>query len=727
MGALNQSARRLLPRAPNGDYYGGEMNFTMAVDPVRENNFTLKFWGSDATDSLLVLNVNGLEVGARHFIPNESILLNSSGWFLQRFIYRTVRLPLHLTQGQTSVSIKIRSLGRISSYASGTYDNYQKRMSNPTVPLYRAYMHTTAMPDLSGEAQGVASTATIAGTTAGAETTWLTSWKNAVNTQLSTKLIADPSRLTADDLDYLAQAYRVSWTTAYNHPAVASQIIAAFDAMVSAYSAAPTTYLTQTFADHGNNGGWGGYFGQVGSAINLMWPQLSASMNTTVVYGGTLGTTTRRAAWATALRASIDFGRTHRKTISNQAIDAAQRIYLANAGLLRVDATQALNEAQARRYLYEAFGISPWMGEDQPGGGPIPVRGVAPYGPNWFMTTTRGTTKEDCLVGGDYGEQGSTAVLLGTQIGDATLVEQGLKMLRARRALRYPSVDSNGNLTSYVAEPIGCRNDDQMTRHVVYLSNGASSILVAALGAVTIGNDLVGYVQQQFNEGQLLSQMPAGGSGWMKGYAGWNAIVSVPDAYASFKAQPATGISLPMTSGQPDFAWGDEENMVVAAKHGEERFWANFYWRGAKGINRLVKVFLTTPAKAHIAEVSVDDVRYTPTGSTITVSGSVDDTPPHGKQPLDNPMNANKGLVLAVARRPDLTSTPPTNRDAGRGAAYTLRYGHWFAAINAHPTADYDVPLPADFGNSKDLVSGLTYSGALTLAPKTTAVFYLAN
>lgn len=723
-GEFGLTARRLLPRTPNADYYGGELRFTMAVDPVRQNYFTLKFWGGVASASWLVLEVNGLEVGSRHMVQDESMLHNSNGWLPGRFIYRTVRLPWQLTRGQTSVNIRVRSLGTMTYYASG-YDAYQKRMNSPSVALYGAYTHLAQQVDVAGETQGAEPAyASAVLPTADEEAAWTAAWKARVNSELTTKRNASAASLTADDLDYLAQGYLTPWTTAYQNAAVVAKVVAAFDAKVTAYAAAPTTYLTNKFPDHGGNGGWGGNFGQVGAAIVLLWPQLQGQMDASVAYGGSLGTTTRRAAWATALRASLDFGRFNRRTISNQEIDAARRIYFANAGLRLVDVTQALEEAEARRYLYEAYGAAPFMGNDQPGGGAVPVRGTAPYGPNWTMTTTRGTTKEGCLVGGDYGEQGATAVELGLMINDATLKAQGLKMLRARAALRLPGPDASGRRTVYAEELIGCRNDHESNSHVAYLTRGADAVLLAKEGVGGLGADLLGYVQEQADDGQLLTEM-APASAWINGYAGWAQVVAVPDAYAAFKALPRTGSRLPMGAGQPDFAWADEENMVIAARHGEERLWANLYWRGPDAINRLARVHLQTPRLAQVADVSVDDVQYTPAGTNLVLDASVDDTPPYGYPPPDAPVNANNGLVLPVALRPDLSVAPATNRDAGRGTAYTLRYGPWLMAINAHPTQNYTMRAPSRFTGGVDLISGTSKGATVTLAPKSAVVFYL--
>ncbi len=728
-GALGQTVRRLLPRRPTGDYYGGEVVFTMSVDPIRENNFTLKMWGSDIeSKTWLVLEVEGFEVGARHHMKDESILQNSNGWLSNRFIYRTVRLPKHLTAHKTSVKVRIRSIGWISYYASPPYDNFQKRMMTPSVGLYRAYSHVESQPDITGEAQGKAPQLVAGVTSTEEEVAWLNAFKSQVNSMITKRLASQTATLSADDMDFLAQAYSVSWTPAAANSLVPNRIVESFDTMVKAYSAAPNTYLEQKFADRGGNGGWGGYFGQVGRAITLLWPLLESRMNETVDYGGSLQQKTRREAWATALRASVDYGRTHRRTIGNQVTDSAQRTYWANAGLLKINSNQALLENEARRYLYEAYGLMPWMGDDKLSDGPVPARGNAPYGPNWYMLTSRGTTKEDCLVGGDYGEMGAQAFRLGLQIQDATLTMQGVKMLRARAALRYPTSDEMGKLISTVANPIGCRNDHQINRHKAYLALNFDTVLVASAGEQIIGADLLGYAQQQLDEGQLLWQMLPATAAQLRGSAGWDAIVSVPDAYETFRSLPPTKKVLPMSSGQPDFAWVDEENMVVAAKHGEERFFANMYWRGPDGINSLARVFVTSPENGYLADVSVDDVEFKPSGRTITLSKLVNGTPVSGGfAPPDNPINANVGLQRVQALRPDLSAPPTINRDAGRGTAYTLRYGNWLVAINAHPTQSYAVKLPSNFGFGKDIVTGLLKSGPLVLEPKRGAVFFLPD
>ena len=130
-------------------------------------------------------------------------------------------------------------------------------------------------------------------------------------------------------------------------------------------------------------------------------------------------------------------------------------------------------------------------------------------------------------------------------------------------------------------EPIGDRNNG-LPGHYVYLGRtGQSDFLLASQGTGVVGSDLVGYFQQEMSDGQLFRM-------WLQdtAYDPYG-----PMRYGTIKSFAATGLKLPMSVGQPDFAWADEENMVVAAKHGEERFFANLFWRQPDSINGLAKVF----------------------------------------------------------------------------------------------------------------------------------------
>lgn len=707
-GQFGLTARRLLPRAPNADYYGGQMSFVVAVEPEKLNYFTLKTWGGDKSPPWLVLDVEGKEVGWRHGGTDELIFQQTTGWYPGGFAYRTVRLPYHLTRGKTSVKITLRSLGEMWYYTNNTYDQRQRRMSAPTVPMYAVYTHTGAQLDVSAERQGVAAT----GSARPAENgdSFVAGWKNRVNNKINIALAAAAASLTPFQLQLLAQSYAVNWSTGYQNPAVLSQVRSGMDAMTRAFAAAPNTYIGSQ-----GNGSWGGWLGEAGEAVRLLKTPLAADFDATVDFGGSIGSTTRRAAWATALRAGVDSGRMSRQSVTNQAFWGAWRTYIGNRALLEIQPAMALKESEARRYLYEAAGINPWLGNDQAGGGDTPVRGTAPLGPNWYMVTSDGTSKEDCLVGGDYGELGGIVMRWAVDTGDKQLKAQAIKMLRARAALHYPGPDTSGQRGFVVADAIGCRNTQQVNEHVAYLGRAeVEDLLVASLGPQEVGRDLVGYAQQAMADGNFLSRMGPDDS---------YASIRVPEFYERFKALAATGVKLPMTDGEPDFAWADRENMAIAAKAGNERFWAVLNWKNAQGLNRLARVFVTTPQNVFTAEVGIDDIQYTPAGRTIVAGGAVDAFNP----PLDNPRNANDSVVYPAAKRADLAIEPASNRDVGRADAYTLRYGRWLVALNAHPTRNYQVKTPVGFTSAMDLASGRTFSGTVTIGPRSHVVLRLPS
>jgi len=114
-------------------------------------------------------------------------------------------------------------------------------------------------------------------------------------------------------------------------------------------------------------------------------------------------------------------------------------LYLSNRGLAVVDPARAMPEEKARRYLYEAVGLQPWLGSDTPTGSAKPV------GEGHFLVTAKGLTKELGYVG-SYGEildwvaRLYAATCDGEKPGDDRLKAQLLKLSRARAVFRYPGL-----------------------------------------------------------------------------------------------------------------------------------------------------------------------------------------------------------------------------------------------------------------------------------------------
>ncbi|MEI6078403.1 MAG: hypothetical protein WCS94_22685, partial [Verrucomicrobiota bacterium] len=709
----------------------GEMSFTMRVDPVRQNHFTIKLWGSDPNDeNWLILNVEGRELGQRHggdaaapdmlFGNKQKVSFAPNQW-----IYRTVALPIHLTRGKTNVALKIRSIGWISDYDQGPFFGaYNKLMKVPSLSIYRAYTHLGSGLDFSSEQQG-SGVALLSPRPLEDESATLNGIKSRVNSQLANFLSSPVDRLKPWDLAWLARCYDARENLGENWiqyggtnaaAALVQKVIAGIDLHVTRQSASGK--YNETF---GNNS-WGGGFGGLGEAITLLWPRINAGTNLATLesYGGSYGSMMRTQAWSKALRTSVDFARFHRRggTYANQDIYSVIELYQANRALLLVDPTNALLEAEAMRYLREAAGLLPWAGSDQPGGGPVPLKGTYPYGDSFYSITKKGTTRDNNgFVGSDYGEMGMYITRWGMLTHDTNLFNRGLQLLRARASFRFPAADDKGYRVMQAANPIGVRNRE-MPGHVGYLSREDGAVDIAALGPEAIGDDLIGYFQNGISDGQALRMIANSRDPYL------------PHNWAKARSYSPTHILLPMSPGASDFAWVDEENMAVAAKHGEDRLFANLNWAAPKYIGGWAKIFhLPAQAAPQIAEVQLDDLRYLSAGKSVTLGPSVEEF--RNRQPFDPVVGAYGGVVFPTACRSDLAAAPEKNADAGRGTGYTLRFGHWLIGINNHHADTYDVLVPSNFASFlpiKDLVSGKLVSTAVVKLPaKSSAVFYLPD
>lgn len=108
-GALGEPSRISLPKAPV-DYYGGDLSFDLKVDPIRQNYFTLKFWGSDLNGGQkALLYINGEQLGYRHMGDYEALNHGATETsFKDRFFYYTNILPLPVTRGRRKLGPRAR-------------------------------------------------------------------------------------------------------------------------------------------------------------------------------------------------------------------------------------------------------------------------------------------------------------------------------------------------------------------------------------------------------------------------------------------------------------------------------------------------------------------------------------------------------------------------------------------------------------------------------------------
>lgn len=123
IGALNEPARILLP-LQQASWQGGNVSFTMKVDPVKQNYITVRLWGSDVNTTRLYIICNGKQIGYRHLGDIDMLDIGSEAPFYnERFFYNTSPLPLSITKGKRTVEVKICSQGAIWGYGQ-TWDKY---------------------------------------------------------------------------------------------------------------------------------------------------------------------------------------------------------------------------------------------------------------------------------------------------------------------------------------------------------------------------------------------------------------------------------------------------------------------------------------------------------------------------------------------------------------------------------------------------------------------------
>ena len=723
MGGLGEPARVLLPRTPPS-WEGGTVSFTMKVNPVKANYFTVRLWGSEASQNRLILFCEGRQIGYRHIgdvdlldFGNDSGALPYNG----RFFYKTSPLPQAMTQGKNELHFQIRCIGRIWGYGT-TFEQYQKTMTEPTRGLYRVYTHTDGFfaPPTS-EKQGTVPVKMPTRAMPGPEV--LDQLKARESHEIAALLTGDrpPGQM---QMQFLARAYGVKWTPAYQNPQVITQVLHGLDAVFAAYRQDPK--LAQ--ADPATpNPEWFG-LGPSGDVVRLLAKPLKPALGTEIEDGAG-GRITRRAAFSEMLTASRDWHRRNRRQYTNQSmINDLYGIYLSNRGVAVVDPAKALPEAQMRRYLYESIGLTPWLGSETDQG---PAK---PLGDNYLQLTAQGLTKELGFVG-YYGEVLDWVTLIYDatrpapgQPGDPKIKAQLEKIAHARAPFRYPAPDADGHLAMRAETIVGWR-DDHYPGDVTYAERPSWDASTLYVAAATLDPALVGAAQQMIADNQFFGSL----RDQMKetGFRATVGLLDTPDQYELLKAQPASVHRLPMTPGRPDFVWADEEDGVVALKHGDDILYVSLYWRARNAINHLARVHHITPRFDRIATVYQNE-QFEPSGLTFTRQDEVNAPylPWLPRYPGDL-HSAMAGEELPIAKMPAGMAFKPGDESpyAGRAEFYRLRYGPYLIGMNTTAEKTFELSAPAGRTRARELVSGkaVKWNKPIKVGPLSTIVLYVGG
>jgi hypothetical protein len=742
-----QTARRCSTNNP-ATVKGGPLTFTLTVDSVWRNYFTIKLWGGDDSSSVygqdsdmgrLYLYVpasnyvanatTNYQIGYRH--EGDYICLNAAAYkppLPGRFFYSTTLLPLWMTRGRTNLTLTIQPTGRIYDLGSGgpPSGNYQFNMITNSRDIYQAYTHTDPVLNPVGEVQGTAPATTVRPSPTASTLSPGGTFYNGISNYLSGRMSTSVTNFTTTDVMQLAKAYSISnFPVSYNNPALVTKVIAAIDAFATGYYADPSGSVS---AD--GNEGWGGRFGNSCWAIHLLLPQIQPYLDVTNNYGAG-GNVSRRQAWGDMLAASRDYGRFNRDShaLSNQGLISDTSIYWANCGLLDLTNANAFSEADGQRYLLEAIGLSPWLGSDLANGGHSYLHGT-----NYFMITSKGLSREWGYVGTAYGEMQFYAADFYQWTTNPVFLAQAVKMVKARANFRRPSMEVNGSSYYQDMEGIGLlswrsatESDTEYADEQAY-GDRTGWALGLRCAAATLDTNAVGYAKQMLADNQYFNNLTVSGSEYntignqidsrdaLNVFADYQTVASLPDS----------GVRLPMTAGQPDFAWADEEDGIAAIKHNGERLWISTYWQAktGTGVNGIGRFYDST--------TNFDRYGVLETSPQINFSGSfyvrpnlMDKPEQNFYVPPDDPLQAYQGENLPLAASDSLaTDSQPF---LGKALFWACRYGNYLIGINRSTSTNYQLQTPGDFDSATNLITGQNMTGPVYVAPQSTVILYLSS
>lgn len=718
-GALNQSARRLLPLQPV-NWEGGKIIFSLKVDPEKQNYFTAKFWGSEINPNRLILFCEGKQIGYRHLgdIDILDIGDNEPG-YNNRFYYNTSPLPFEITKGKTIVKFEIRSNGPIWGYGT-SFEQYQKPFALPSRGIYKVYTHTNGcFQPISTEKQGEVPSVNQIRKSPGEEI--IVKVKDRVNHEINV-ILKSKQPVSLQQMQFLSKAWHIKWTPAYHNNEVLRLVLEGGDDYFRKYR----KDIKLAFDDPKQyNSGWFGV-GPMGDACRQLKEPLQQYLNDQIG-DGNKKEISRKEAWAELLKISRDHLRTSRPQYTNQTMIQDLNIYLLNRGLEAVLPAEALPDEQAKKYLYQAIGIDPWLGSDTDDG---PLK---PLGDSYLQLTAKGLTKELGYVG-YYGEvlDWVTHIFMATKVpgkpgtGDERIRKQLSKMEHARAIFRYPMLDAEGNRAMRIETIIGWR-DSHYPGGVTYAERSAWEGSAIYSVAANLDTKSVGYAKQMFEDNQFFQSIQ--GLIATKGLRVTNTLLWIPDQYEMLKAQPENKNRLPMSWEQPDFAWADEENGVIAIKRDKDIIYASLYWRARYAVNYLARFHYLTPNFDRIAVVK-EEAEFEDSGETYVRKDWVNMGFGNGghKYPADL-HSAHTGEKLPIAKVPSNIKykVGDENVYAGRASFYTCRYGNYLIAMNCSTDKSYELKIPTAQTNLPELISGkdIMVSGTLKVPPKSTMILYL--
>lgn len=516
IGALEQPARMLGDSKTKTGY---DLKFTVKIDPLSQNYFTLKFWGTDSATITSKVFIDGKQIGYNRTSDYSPINGGFSCPLPGRFYYSTIMLPLNMTLGKYEAEITIQS-------------QYKTKLTNREI--YNGYVHTNPYLDFSLEKQGQKPRYKVAGDITDEAKDQLLSLYRELQIQdfnnFSRLLDQSPDAKISivkyrDELRYYASMLSQPWCPAKDNAEKKRALFRIFQVI--------DNYVKDYYSDYrlvmrgGHQGDWGGFLGALGEALYIVENLISDDQ---ILGEGAFGKfldqpfsvpvsdsefalpgkdwngnpLTRKSAWERALKANFDFARSRLSYIYNQVYYTYDGAWKAHEGLRIIGSQFFEGKERSHQILREALGIAPFLGEEvlvSADGRDLDLyhslfyhdwyvlftddftyvvaKGLAkskldasgkvirrlPYGRHHTGISQDGMPRENGYVG-NYGETPNylpewfykTLGHKGDEVLNDDILKVALHNLHARGYTRYTALDGNGNRIMRMQQVVDNRN-----------------------------------------------------------------------------------------------------------------------------------------------------------------------------------------------------------------------------------------------------------------------------
>jgi hypothetical protein len=293
------------------------------------------------------------------------------------------------------------------------------------------------------------------------------------------------------------------------------------------------------------------------------------------------------------------------------------------------------------------------------------------------------------------------------------LRERALAAARARSFFRYPSLDAAGHRAMRMEGVIGYRTAEY-PGPVVYAARRTDLAAAAAF----LEPDLIGHAQQALADHQVLNRIEQRVE---PSYV--EQLLRLPEQYVAISEAPLSPHRLPMSPGQPDAVFADEDAGVVAVRRGAEILYAALF-RRAIAMTGVARVHHVQNDLERVATVEVD-VEFATDGEFWTRPDVVDWMPGGSSfEPEERPRQAFAGERALLARAPvDASDVRPFSAKA---AFYRLHYGNYLIGMNASTEQSYELRPPLGVISAEDVATGKLVELPVIVEPRSTRVLYLA-